>query len=372
MDQNYFQFNNKYYKQTEGTAMGNCLSPFLANLFMGNFEYNLKNKCNYFPKIWFRYVDDIFAVFDTKNNNLNDFINTMNAQYKNIKFTCEIEKNGQLPFLDTLIIRNNNKIEFDIYRKDTTTKRYITSDSNHHYQHKIAAFNTMIHRLISIPLTKERFNKEFKYIEEIAEFNGFNKQIINNIFNKKHSKLNRLQDITLTKEIKEEPKNYIKLPFDQTTKGLSKMFKKFDFKLVFSNNNNIKTLLGNPKDKIELNEKSGIYKINCSNCDKSYIGQTRRSINIRFKEHMAHLKYNRVDKSSVAHHMTTLNHATDINNLKLIKTCNNNNNLDAAESLEILRHKNRIFNSGTGPIPASILLDLAVDWSESLKRDKPF
>ncbi|KAJ8946277.1 hypothetical protein NQ318_023128 [Aromia moschata] len=79
------------------------------------------------------------------------------------------------------------------------------------------------------------------------------------------------------------------------------------------------TLLGNPKDKINNNEKSGIYEISCKDCDQKYIGQTKRSILTRFKEHMAHLKYGRTEKSCVAQHAFDNNHRIDINNLELIR-----------------------------------------------------
>jgi hypothetical protein len=44
--------------------MRSCLSPFIANVFMRTFEINL------FPRIWLRYVDDIFAV--TKGEKVNE------------------------------------------------------------------------------------------------------------------------------------------------------------------------------------------------------------------------------------------------------------------------------------------------------------
>lgn len=34
MNQNIFQFNNRFYKQTAGTSVGNPLNPFHANLFI--------------------------------------------------------------------------------------------------------------------------------------------------------------------------------------------------------------------------------------------------------------------------------------------------------------------------------------------------
>jgi hypothetical protein len=38
MKQNIFQINDKFYPLNEGTAMGNSLSPFIADLFMSRFE----------------------------------------------------------------------------------------------------------------------------------------------------------------------------------------------------------------------------------------------------------------------------------------------------------------------------------------------
>ena len=34
----FFMFNNKFYKQIDGVAMGSPLGPALANIFMCNFE----------------------------------------------------------------------------------------------------------------------------------------------------------------------------------------------------------------------------------------------------------------------------------------------------------------------------------------------
>jgi hypothetical protein len=35
MSEHCFQFEEKFYRQTSGISMGNALSPFIANLFMG-------------------------------------------------------------------------------------------------------------------------------------------------------------------------------------------------------------------------------------------------------------------------------------------------------------------------------------------------
>lgn len=60
-----------------------------------------------------RYVDDVVAI--VKIAKLNDVINAINNICSDIPFTHELEVDGRLPFLDLLIIRNNDgSLMFDI------------------------------------------------------------------------------------------------------------------------------------------------------------------------------------------------------------------------------------------------------------------
>ncbi|KAJ8951751.1 hypothetical protein NQ318_012602, partial [Aromia moschata] len=290
-------YNGEYFQQHEGTTMGNSVSPFIANLFMSKFETE--------------YVDDIFAVFDTKAISLDNLVAKLNNRFPTIKFTYEVEHNEQLPFLDVLVIRNNeNKLEFDVYRKETATLRYIPNDSHHPFQHKMASFNFLIHRLLNFPLSKERFGHEKRLIKNIDKSYILKLLIY----------LTRTLYNSTTFRRDTDNSKFASLPYEpKFTRGLYKIFKIININLVYNSKNKLQTLLGNPKDKIDNNEKSGIYEISCKDCDQKYIGQTKRSILTRFKEHMAHLKYGRTEKSCVAQHASDNNHRIDINNLKLIR-----------------------------------------------------
>ena len=63
----HFIFDGQYYDQIDGVAMGSPLGPVLANIFMCHFEEEWVFNNNARPSIWFRYVDDTFSLFDSKN-----------------------------------------------------------------------------------------------------------------------------------------------------------------------------------------------------------------------------------------------------------------------------------------------------------------
>ena len=72
---------------------------------------------------------------------------------------------------------------------------------------------------------------------------------------------------------------------------------------------NIKNLINvNYKDKEPPMKISGIYKINCKQCEKVYIGQTKINLETRTKEHFRNLRLNHREKSAIA--FTFLKHST--------------------------------------------------------------
>lgn len=149
MEANQFQFRGNFYKQTYGVNMGNPLSCFVANVFVGKMEMDLKER-GLLPKTWKRFIDDVFAI--VKVNEVDIVLKTINSQHPKIKFTVEREHENKLPFLDVLLTRKNGKIEVSVYRKHTNTDRYTTNDSHCPMNTKKSA-NSMVYRMCNLPLS---------------------------------------------------------------------------------------------------------------------------------------------------------------------------------------------------------------------------
>ena len=57
---NHFEFNDRHYLQTNGTAMGTKMAPTYANIFMSVLEGQFLQNSEYKPLFYCRYIDDIF------------------------------------------------------------------------------------------------------------------------------------------------------------------------------------------------------------------------------------------------------------------------------------------------------------------------
>ena len=109
--ESFFTFDNEYYSQLDGVAMGSPLGPTLAITFFCHFEKQWLSDClqDFCPNIYRRYVDDIFVTFNSYEH-LKKFVEYMNTKHPNIKFTFKHEHNKSFSFLDVKICWENNSL----------------------------------------------------------------------------------------------------------------------------------------------------------------------------------------------------------------------------------------------------------------------
>lgn len=343
IEQKYLQFNERFYLQVDGLNMGNPLSEMLSNLFMSDLEINVRKK---FPgfRFWRRYVDDIFCVM--QKDKVAEGLEVLNNLEPTVKFTHEMEEHQRLPFLDLQVIRTESgKIEFDIYRKKTHVDSYINKKSYNPPAHKVAIFNCLIHRMNRVPLTKERKEKEWSKILEIAEKNGFLKEDVWKLRKRKEYK-RRLREMTTLDEIDGKKEKFASITYHpKLSTEFSKIFKKYGIKPAHVNRSNLKSMFhADLKDETSDEQKSGIYQIECNGCEKVYVGKTKRSIKTRGSEHRRNAMNEEVEKSAVAKHFWEEGH--DINFApKLIKGVQKVSQLDIWEGMEMYKRKEKLMNT---------------------------
>lgn len=115
---------------------------------------------------------------DTDEEGAEFLLEKINHLHPKIKFTLEVEENNTINFLDIKITRNDNTLKFGIFRKPSQTDHVIPEDSNHHPQHKMAAFRCYVHRLLTIPLSDASYQTELNIIKQIAVNNGYEPEIV--------------------------------------------------------------------------------------------------------------------------------------------------------------------------------------------------
>jgi hypothetical protein len=214
LKQRWLQFEDRILEQMDGTFIGNGLSSIITEVFLGDLEFKMEDK-PWFPRVWYRYVDDVFAII--KKGDAEKVMEQLNKRHGAIKFTHEEEKIG-LPFLDTTIIRNGNKLDFDIYRKPTDAPLCIPSDSHHPMALKLAAFESALFRMYAFPLSPARRKKELDYIVKMAEMNGYDRKVILKL-SEKHERKRKWRDFCRLQPIREEKKRKVK---DQNGKDVVK------------------------------------------------------------------------------------------------------------------------------------------------------
>ena len=159
MSESLILFDQQFYKQHDGVAMGSPLGSTLANVFLCYHERIWLQNCpsEFKPVIYRRYVDGTFLLFRSKHH-IEKFRNYLNRQHKNIKFTSETENENSISFLDIKITRVNNKFMTSVYRKPTFSGVFTNFGSFIPKSSKYNLLFTLLHRVFKLCSNFERFH----------------------------------------------------------------------------------------------------------------------------------------------------------------------------------------------------------------------
>ena len=199
----------------------------------------------------------------------------------------------------------------------------------------MAAFNSMIHRLLNVPLSEKNFTSELNLIKQIALNNNYNPEIIANILVKKRYKL-ALKEIFPSTKSKD---SYNTLTYiGEPSNKISKFFRNNEYKISFKTGNTLGRHIKNYKSKTSRLDKSGIYRLNCGNCPKFYIGRTYRNFKIRISEHERCFRNKKLE-SNYGRHLVETGHNFN-SDFEILHVENKGLKLNMLESLEINKQRN--------------------------------
>ena len=86
------------------------------------------------------------------------------------------------------------------------------------------------------------------------------------------------------------------------SEDIRRVCRKYDMKVIFKSGRSLRSVLTKVKDPLPMEKKAKVvYRIPCS-CGKSYIGETKRRLETRLREHQEACRKGTLEKSAVAEH----------------------------------------------------------------------
>jgi len=334
---------------------------------MQDLEEKILESGNWKLKFYYRYVDDI--LFAAPLEDVDDILEQFNKYHERLKFSIEMEHERRLSFLDLSLTVKNHTIYIDWYHKKTFSGRMLSYYSNHSKAHKTGTIFSLIDRalLLSHPIYHQ---KNIELVIRILLDNAYPLQLIFNTINRRinnyiFKKLN-FSDKNDT-ALSDESKNIIVFPYVRNiSESITTAFDKSHYIVGYRCLNKLNQYIKVHKDKNNRKNISNvIYKICCKDCDATYIGQTKRQLGTRVKEHRNNIRMDPSKHSVVTEHIIKENHTFDWDNAQILDTENNFYKRLISETIHIKEHKNSInLNKDTELLDVAyfdILKELSVD-----------
>ena len=161
------RFNNKFYRQGKGTAIGASVSVAVAEIFVHASIEKKRKQLNKQPEIFYRYIDDIFGIFLGTEEELQAYHEGLNSIHPDLQFTLEHSRE-KLPFLDTMVyFDDEGGPQTTVFYKPSNTHQYLHYMSSHHPNLKKSLPFSQALRI------KRIVSEEPKLEEALQEMTGF-------------------------------------------------------------------------------------------------------------------------------------------------------------------------------------------------------
>ena len=112
---NYFKYNDQYYRQIRGGAMGSPITLTIANCYMFFFEQDIIRQINNSHSLYFCYIDDIFFIINWPIQHLLKQVDRWNKFDDNIELSAT--SGSSADFLDLHVENKDDQLFTTVYHK---------------------------------------------------------------------------------------------------------------------------------------------------------------------------------------------------------------------------------------------------------------
>lgn len=140
-------------------------------------------------------------------------------------------------------------------------------------------------------------------IKKALASNGYPKKFVERAINKQIRRQglkgnNKKQDDGI------KSKTIARIPFiDGISQEVKRIMREANVECVFSNDSTLESLYCNKDPLPSEKQQNVVYAIKCRTCDEEYIGETRRALAVRVREHKDATRLDQSSKSAVAEHV---------------------------------------------------------------------
>ena len=218
---------------------------------------------NIISSFYFHYVDDIvLAVHKEKVEGVLELFNS----YEKLKFIVDFGDENGINFLNVKLMRQEENIIFDIYKKPTNSGRYLNYFSNHPLAHKRGVIIGQFDRILF--LSHPKFHE--KNISELIHTLLSNGYPLKFIFSTIKNRIKTLENRTNLDQNREENNNecdsnanskkkFFTIPY---LSKVSEKFKKLshihDFNIAYKPMNKMNTFIKTGKDPLLKDDHCGV------------------------------------------------------------------------------------------------------------------
>ncbi|KAF0310579.1 hypothetical protein FJT64_018445 [Amphibalanus amphitrite] len=275
--------------------MARMQSDLMADLRSGDLDLELlAASCGGRVQSFCRYADDYLVLFEGSDDTLSAWVNLLNGKNPNIKVTTDIEVDRQLPYLDILITRKEDRFSTKVYRKACSTDQVPAFSSYTETRYLRSAIRSDCIRAIRYCTTIKTRQQEFDFIRRKFRQHGYPLPFIESTIQKAQADLRLKARALPSPPSSTSPAAPVRVsvPFAGSCfYQLKREASKIGIQLVSKPSLTIGSLLcSKAKHHLpKLQESNVVYKIECS-CQVDgdpvvYIGETDRELGTRVREH---------------------------------------------------------------------------------------